>query len=121
MMRAPTHSAIRAAELRIAQSKRSTRDSLAGARFALRARLLRPSTLAFAVGSATFLGCWLARPRRPRVTTASRGERVIGAPSIAGVVRAFILRFAMKALPFILQQVGAAAEERATGVHHKTA
>jgi len=115
MMQSPTHASIHAVELRIAQSKRNTRESLSRARRAFRANLVRPSTLAVAAGAAGAFGFWLARRPRTHAAAAADGEHAAATtPSKAVIVRAFIVRYAMKALPFILQQVRAAGQERAT-------
>ena len=116
MMRAPTLAAIYAAELRVAQSKRNTRDSLRRVRVAFRATLARPSTLALVAGAAGLFGFWLARRPQPQATSPSDGATVAPTTSVAGLVLAFIVRYAMQLLPFILQQVWAAQQKRAARV-----
>lgn len=105
MTRAPTLAAIHAAELRVAQSKRNTRDGLRRVRVAFRATLVRPSTLALVVGAGGLFGMWLAR--RPQVTSASGAGAggVATRTSAGGLVLAFIGRYMMRRLPFILRRV----------------
>lgn len=116
MMRAPTLAAIYAAELKVAQSKRNTRDSLRRARVALRATLARPSTLALVAGAAGLFGFWLARRPLPQAKSSAAGVGVITTTSAVGLVVAFIVRYGMQRLPFILQQVRAAVHKRAARV-----
>jgi hypothetical protein len=111
MIRAPTLAAIHAAELRVAQSERNTRDSLRRVRVASRAALSRPFTLALVAGAAGLFGFWLARRPQPRATTSSDG--VAATRSAAGLVLAFMVRYGMRYLPFILQQIRAARQKRA--------
>lgn len=113
MMRAPTLAAIDAVELRVVQAKQNTRDSLRRARVALRATLARPSTLALVAGAAGLLGFWLARRPQPPATSTADGVGVATTASAAGLVLAFIMRYGMLRLPFILQQVRAAWQQRA--------
>ena len=112
MIRAPTLAAIYAAELRVVQAKQSTRDSLCRARVVLRATLARPSTLALVAGAAGALGFWLARRPQPRATFSANGVGVATTTSAAGLALAFIVRYGMQRLPFILQQVRAAWRSR---------
>jgi hypothetical protein len=116
MMRAPTLAAIDAAELRVAQSKLNTRDSLCRVRVASRAALARPSTLAVVAGVAGLLGFWLARRPQPRATSSSDGVGVATTTSAAGLVLAFIMRYGTQRLPFIFQQVRRAWQKRAARV-----
>ncbi len=114
MMRAPGPAAIHAAELKVARSGREARDGLRRARVALRATLARPSTLALAAGAAALLGFWLARrPKRPATPASAAGAGVARTASAAGLVGALLLRYGMQLLPFVLQQVRAARQERA--------
>lgn len=112
MMRAPTLAAIDAAELRVAQSKLNTRDSLCRVRVASRAALARPSTLAVVAGAAGLLGFWLARRPQPRATSSSDGVGVATTTSAAGLVLAFIMRYGMQRLPLVLQHIWAARQKR---------
>jgi hypothetical protein len=112
MMRAPDAAAIHAAELKVARSGQEARDGLRRARVALRATLARPSTLVLAAGAAALLGFWLAR-RPKRQATPSSGAGVARTASAAGLVGALLLRYGMQLLPFVLQQVRAARQERA--------
>lgn len=113
MMRAPGIAAIHAAELRVAQSGRNTHDSLRRAQVALRANLARPATLALVAGVTGLLGFWLARRPQPRAAPSSQGVAAATKASAAGLVLAFIMRYGMQRLPYLLQQVWAARQERA--------
>lgn len=115
MMRAPTHSAIDAAELRVALARRNTWDDLGRVRVAFRTALARPSTLALIAGAAGLFGFWIARRPEPQATAASKtGAATTNAT--AGLVLTFIVRYAMQRLPRILEQVWAARQERGAPV-----
>ena len=109
MMRAPTLYAIRAAEQRLLQSKRDTRASLGRARIAFRAFLVQPASIAAVAGAAGLVAFWLAR-RPARVNT---GVNRAKTSSALVLLRTFCMRYAMQALPFILQQFRAAGQDRA--------
>lgn len=115
MMRAPGLAAIHAADLRVAQAQRSSRDSLRRVRVAFRAALVRPSTLALVAGAAGLAGFWLARRQQPQpqpqATASTAG--VAATTSAVGLVLAFVVRYGMQRLPFILQQVWVARQQRA--------
>jgi len=113
MMRAPDPAVIHAAELRVAQSARDARDGLRRARAAWRAKLAQPATLALAAGTAGLLGFWLARRLKPRASSPPVGAGTVGTVSAAGLLGAFIMRYGMQYLPFVVQQVRAARRERA--------
>lgn len=112
MMRAPTRAAIYAAELRVAQAKQSTRDSLCRARSALRATIARPSTLALVAGTAGVLGFLLAWRPRP-VKSPALGASVARTTSLAGLALTILLRYGMPHLPVVWQQVMASLPKRA--------
>lgn len=114
--RLPAVVGIYAAELRVAQSRLNTRDSLGRVRVAFRATLARPSTLALVAGAAGLLGFWLARRPQPRAASSADGVGVATTASAAGLVLAFIVRYGMQRLPFILQQLWAARQQRAARV-----
>jgi hypothetical protein len=111
MMRKPTLAAIYAAELRVAQSKRNTRDSWRRVQAALRATLARPATWALVVGAGGLFGMWLAR--RLHTKPASAGGSVATTTSAAGLVSAFIGRYVMRRLLLGLRQVWAARQKNA--------
>ncbi len=111
MIRAPARSEIHATELRVARSGADTRDGVRRARVALRAALARPATVALAAGAAGLLGYWLAR--RPQRTASEVGMGVAKAASAAVLVRAFIMRYGMQGIPYILRQLAAARSHRA--------
>lgn len=116
MTRAPTLAAIYAAELRVAQAKRNTRDSLHRGRVAFRAVLVRPSTLALVAVAMGLFGFWLARRPQPRATPSSDAVAVATTTSALGLVLAFIVRYGMQRLPFILQSIWAARQKRTARV-----
>ena len=116
MMRLPTPTAIYAAELRVAQSRWNTRDSLRRARVALLATLARPSTLALVAGAAGLFGFWLARRPRSPAPSSSEGVPVGKTTSAAGLVLAFLVRYAVQRIPTILQHVWAAGQKPAARV-----
>jgi hypothetical protein len=113
MMRAPGLAAIHAAELRVAQSERNTRDSLRRVRVAFRAALVRPATLALIAGAAGLAGFWLARRRQPPPQATASTAGVAATTSAVGLVLAFVVRYGMQRLPSILQQVWVARQQRA--------
>ena len=119
MMRAPDLAAIHAAELTVAQCRSDARDGLRRARLAFRENLARPSTLAVIAGAAGILGFWLAFRRPQRVTPSPAG--MAAKTSALGLVLAFIVRHAMQNLPFIVQHVRAARQERAARADPETA
>ena len=113
MIRAPALAAIHAAELRVAQSRQNTRASLHRTRVAARATLARPGTLALIAVGAGLLGFWLARrSRSPSRRSSPRGESTVATPSAAGLLAAFMMRYGMQHLPFILQQFTTAVQRR---------
>jgi len=69
--------------------------------------------LALVAGAAALIGFWLARRRQPQAAFSSDTATVGPTTSAAGVALAFILRNAIQRLPFILQQIWAARQERA--------
>ena len=114
MTRAPHQNAIYAAELRVAQSRWNTQESLRGVRVAFRATLARPSTLALIAGTAGPVGFCLAR--QPQSTSAFDGAAAAKTTSVAGVMLAFIMRYGMQRLPMILQQVWTVWQKRASRI-----
>jgi hypothetical protein len=115
MMREPTLAAIYAAERRVAQSEQDTRDGLRRVRVAFRAALTRPSTLALIAGAGGLFGFWLAR--RPQTTSSSAGVGTATTASGAGLVLAFIGRYAMQRLPSILGWVARQYRAARAGPH----
>lgn len=116
MMRAPTRAAIQAAELRVAQSGRDTRDGLRHARVEFRAALVRPLTLALIAGAAgllVFLG--VRRVQRPG-TFSSGSAGLAATTSVTGLALAIIVRYGMQGLPFIVQKIKAVLAKRAARV-----
>ena len=97
MMRIPDLASIRAAELRIEQSRRDAREHLARARAASRSILARPSTLALTAAAAGVLGLWMTRRARPPTNVAT----VVNAAaktSVIGLTLAFLARYAVQIL-----------------------
>ncbi len=104
MMRAPSLAAIYAAEMGFAKSRLNTRDSLRGARVALRATLARPATLTLVAGAAGVLGFWLARRPRPQARSATGGASVATRTSVFALALPFLARYATQGLQLILQR-----------------
>ena len=111
MMRAPSQAAVYAAELRVAQSRQSTKDSLCRIRVAARASLARPSTWVLVAGVSGVLGFWLAR--RTRVAPLSSGARVVTASSAALLLRGLLVRYGIQFLPVFLHRIQDAWQKRA--------
>ena len=112
MMRAPTLAAIHAAEQRVAQSGRNARDGLRRARVVFRATLARPATLALVAGATGLVGFWLARRPHRQAPFTTDGVGVGKTASAFGVALAFIVRYGIPRVPFLLQQVRAALQKR---------
>lgn len=112
MMRATNLAAIHAAELRVAQSRQSTRDGLRRARAAFRATLTHPSTLVLVAGAAGLFSFWVAR--RSQTKSARDDVGIATATSVLGFVLALIVRYGMQGFPFVLRQIQAARQQRAT-------
>jgi len=107
----PRTAAIHAAEWRVAQRRTATYEALHRAQDALHARLARPSTLALAAGAAALLGFGLARRlrvARNRKTHMEKGVAIATTASIAGLAYAFITRYGLQLIPYVVQQVDAA-------------
>lgn len=98
MMRTPDLAAIRAAELRLEQSRRDTREHFGRARAASRMILARPSTLALTAAAAGVLGLWMTRRARPS-TNAATVVNSAAKTSVIGFTLAFLARYAMQILP----------------------
>ena len=114
MTRAPTRAAIHAAEMRVAEARQETADSLRRSLAALRAMLTRPSTVAVAAGAVGLLTFVIARRlRRPQAPTRSPGATAT--TSAAGLVATLIARYALQQLPLIIQRVLAARQKQAEG------
>ncbi|MBC7405160.1 MAG: hypothetical protein H7252_05700, partial [Cytophaga sp.] len=112
MMRAPTLSAIYAAELRVAQSRLQTHGSLHRGQLALRAlgaTLVRPASLLTVTTVAAIFGYGLIRcivPRRlPRAQTdsASSRESVMKITPVAVFILPLIVQYAKQQLPALLR------------------
>lgn len=95
--------AIHAVELRVAQSRQKTVESVRQVPIAFRATLARRSTIAVFAGAAGLFGFWIAR--RPQPVSASHEAGASKIASSAFLVRAFILRYATDHLPSILRQI----------------
>lgn len=112
MRRTPDLAAVEAVELRIAQSRQNTLKSLRRVPVAFRATLARPSVSAALVGAAGLAGFWMGRlPKSAPPLQEASGTKIA---SFAFIVRAFIVRYGMDHLPFVLTQVWAARQRRAT-------
>ena len=113
MKRAPTRSAIFAAERKLVQSRRDTVDGFSRLRSALRSGLTRPASLAAAVGLTALIGFWLVRRNKPRTTQARNGTST----SMAGIATALLIRFGWQRLSGFLRDSWASRQEHpAAGV-----
>lgn len=117
MMQAPTLAAIYAAELRFAQSKRET-PATACAACGLHPE--RPSRgllrWPWRAGAAGLFGFLIARRPQLRTTSSSIGVAAAAIAFIAGLVRAFIVRYGMQHLSAVLQQLWATRQKRVARV-----
>jgi hypothetical protein len=95
----------------VALARRDTVDRLRRGQVALRAAVTRPSTVALAAGAAGLLTFLIARRLRPRAATPAAGATA--RTSAAGLVVTFVARYALRHLPFILQQFRAALKQSA--------
>lgn len=102
MMRTRHLAAIRAAELRIEQSRRDTREHWRCARAASRSMLARPSTLALTAAAAGVLGMWLTR-RAPLSTSAPTVADAAAKTSVIGFTLALVTRAAQILAPLALR------------------
>jgi hypothetical protein len=112
MTRAPTRTAIYAAELRVAQCRLNARNGVRRTRAAIRAKLVQPSTLGFVAGGAALAGIWLGHRAQAAPATAAGAEAspATRASARKRLVTAFLLRYAAKIVPFIAQQMRAAQD-----------
>ena len=105
----PTRAAIHAAELRIAQSRQATLDSLRQLPGALRSTLTRPAAIAAIGGGAALSGFWLERQGQchpaPPPEPQAAGEHTTRNTSMAAVVLAFVMRQAMQNMPLIIHHL----------------
>ena len=121
MNRAPSRAAIYAAELRVGEAKRATRENAQRARTALRERLAQPTTL-IAVFAASAAGGFLLARRNKQTkvkvryrSSADSAKTAAASTSIAGLVLAFAMRYAMERAPALVQAVWTARQKRVAG------
>ena len=104
MTRVPTLAAIKAAELRLLQSKRNVRQSVDRTGSALRKALVRPSTLVF-LAVASGISTYVVSARRcPSIESADSAVK----PPRRSFVRTLVSAYGVRVLNFALQH-GAAA------------
>jgi len=114
MMHTVDVAAIRAAELRIEQSRRDTREHLRRARAATRSIFARPSTLALTAAAAGALGFWMTRRAPPPAKSATVVDTA-AKTSVIGLTLAFFVRYAVQMLtPLALRRL-ADRHNRASG------
>ena len=101
MKHPPKLTAIYAAELRIVEAQQSARNSLHRAQVAFRNNLVKPSTLILIAGSAGVAAFCMSRGT---IIKPAAVAQAAAAPTFAGVVLAFVVRYGVRYLPFILQQ-----------------
>lgn len=114
MTRAPSRAAIHAAEMQFLASGHDTRVRLRRLQAAFRSALARPSTLALVGGAAGIAGFCLVRRPRLRSAASTAGVTVAATATLAGLLRAYALRYGMHYLPVILRQLWA---ERSKPAH----
>lgn len=112
MMRAPTMTAVRAAERKVAESRESTRAGLARASAGMHDKLTRPSTLATAAVAAGLFGWWLGRRPRVVIATPQDGTSSAASTSVAAIVFALFLRHGLQVLPLAIDYLRASARRR---------
>ena len=100
MNQVPKPTAIYAAELRIWEAKQGARNSLQRARIAFRAKLVKPATLILIAGTTGVTAYGLIRNTRQRPAAVAQAAT----PTLAGVVLAFLVRYAAGYLPSVLEQ-----------------
>jgi len=110
MKHAPTLAAIDAAELRMEQSRRETREGLRRVRHAVRETVTRPSTLAAAGGLASVAGlAGFLLARRPRRSTRraayATGAGLVAASSVAAIARLLLSRYGVRGLTLVVRQL----------------
>lgn len=104
MIRGPSHHEILLAEQRLMQARRETAADAVRLQTAVRATLARPSTLLGVAGAAGVAGYLTFRRSRVRVEhTAPSGAATteVASTSLAGIIVAFAMRYAMQRLPGI--------------------
>lgn len=109
MMKAPTDNEIMLAEQRISDAKRDFSLARARANEAFQDTLVKPGTLLGVAGVSAALGYFLFKtpqpaPRTPGEapsTTSTAATAAVASTSMAGLVMAFVMRYAMQQLPGI--------------------
>jgi hypothetical protein len=115
MKRSISLATIQAAELRVAQSRCNTRDSLHRARSASGSALTRASTLAPYAGATGLLVSWFLLRRLKRASTSSMdGAGAATQASASNRAREFILRHWSPVFAFLLHQGAATWLKRCT-------
>jgi hypothetical protein len=111
MRRAPTLSAIYAAELKVTQARLQAQAAFGRGRLAMRAALVRPATLATVTTVSAVFGYWLTRrilPPRPaqdQTDSVSASESTVSKASGAALILPVIVGYAKQQLPALLRQL----------------
>jgi hypothetical protein len=98
MKSGPSVEAIRAAELRVVQGKRLTREKLRRLKHSLRAKLSRPSTLAAVAVATGLVGRWLGRSRDVNRASSAKPCEGAAVKSGASVVLGIAARYLVPVL-----------------------
>ncbi|MET3109182.1 hypothetical protein AAKU67_004153 [Oxalobacteraceae bacterium GrIS 2.11] len=109
---APTHAAIYAAELKVAQHRLQARAALHRGGIAFRAGITKPSTILKAAAVVAIVGFGLTRQPRSPARPSSRRTGVARLGSAAAYVVPFILRYVKMQLPAVLSGAWAARHDR---------
>jgi hypothetical protein len=115
-MHAPSSHEILLAEQRLMQVRRGLARDGVRLKTAVHAALSRPSTLLGVAGAAGLAGYLMFRPPHVRVehtTTSGAATAAVASTSMAGIIVAFAMRYAMQRLPGIGVQLVERAMRRA--------
>lgn len=111
MKRIASLAAINAVELRLFQSRREILQSVDRTHSALRAAVVRPSTLMFVAVASGISSFFVSGRRCSSVESIANGaSSAVRAPS-PGIVRAFVSAYGAQVLGFLLQHVTAAWQQ----------
>ena len=113
MMRAPTRTAIYAAEMRVVEARWNMREHWSLARTALHAKIPRPATVAVIAGVAGLLALLVTRRRKPVVAASPVVGRAAKARSVLRRAMTFLVQYQLRGLPFVLQEAAAGWSQRA--------
>jgi len=102
VIHAPSSHEILLAEQRLMQARREVAADAVRLQTAVRATLAKPSTLLGVAGAAGVAGYLIfRRPRAVRAAPSDAATGAVASTSVAGIVVAFAMRYAMQRLPGI--------------------